>query len=134
MAGPHVAALAQAHIEQRVSHQAFRQQLAGVVDRVNLIQRDSVRPLREALLAFQEEAQYATSESLPGSEKVDSEMCDLLCAIEQKIQRLEWSYGEVPPEAEAAKAIPENVAEVVQDVKRLQVVLDRRERLMTQLR
>ena len=132
LATPHVEALTESHRQSRAPHLLFREQLAGVVDRVSLIERPEAQPLRDALAHFQDDAAYATSESLPGSESLDSEMSDRLCAIEQKIQKLEQVCADAG--TEPSPAIGEKVGDLVGEVKRLKQVLDRRERKMAELR
>ncbi len=132
LAGPHVAAVSETHARQRAPHLVFKEQLAGVVDRVDLIRRKEVQPLREAIARFRDDATHATSESLPGSESIDSEMSDSLCGIEQKIQKLEQVCADAGDGE--FQAIEEKVLDLVQEVARLRQLLDRRERRVAELR
>ena len=120
--------------QQRTQHILIREQLAGLIDRINLTNNSAVDSLRVSLTTVHAAATFATTESLPGSEEIGAEISRQLEFIDVKLRLLLQglkSGTDIEPEL---PSIREAVAELISEVEAVDTTLKRRQRLMKQLR
>jgi hypothetical protein len=130
---------------QRAPLKGFRNEFAQVCDRLTMIDNKAVEILCRTFENFRDESlEYATAESLPGSEDSDLEMTFCLQKIENSIARLEETAASNQNDNEAKKDIVSGdeanrqIDRLVRDLdnrlKEMALLLKRRETLIGQLR
>lgn len=130
---------------QRAQLKAFRNEFALVCDRMTMIDNNEVAVLCKTFENFRDESlEYATAESLPGSEDADLEMNFSLQKIENSVSRLEEaavsSQNSKEPLEGTEDRDPVNrqiiqlVKELDTQLKKMSLLLTRRETLIGQLR
>jgi hypothetical protein len=130
---------------QRTPLITFRNEFALVCDRLTMIEDKNVEGLIKNFEHFRDESlEYATAESLPGSEDVDLEMNFCLQKIEDNVAQLEESAASNQNENIPDGGIASGNADKGQEnpliknldnqLKKMSVLLKRRETLIGQLR
>lgn len=130
---------------QREPLKAFRNEFALVCDRMAMIDNKEVAILCKAFENFRDERlEYATAESLPGSEDADLEINFCLQKIDNSIARLEEAAASSQNKNEAKKdfdgedigtrQINLMVKDLDNQLKKISLLLKRRETLIGQLR
>ncbi len=121
------------HKQQRTQLILIREQLAGLVDRINLTNNSAVDSLRVSLTTVHAASTFATTESLPGSEEIGAEISRQLEFIDVKLQVLLQGLKSSTEIRPGLPSTGEAVAELIAEVEAIDITLKRRQRLMKQL-
>ena len=120
--------------QDRASLIVFKNQFQGLCDRIALLEGDIFKGLLNSYSEFKsEKLAYATSESIAGSEAVDAEMNSCLDDISNEISKLERTAKDEETE-DKDKVLADIVSDLDNSLKKLGLIVDRREQLMVQLR
>jgi len=130
---------------QRTPLNTFRNEFALVCDRLTMIENTKVGILSKTFENFRDESlEYATAESLPGSEDADLEMNFCLQKIENHIARLEEAAVSDQKNDETKEGVESGdggngqinllVKDLDNNLKKMSLLLKRRETIIGQLR
>jgi len=130
---------------QRTPLNTFRNEFALVCDRLTMIENTKIEILSKTFENFRDESlEYATAESLPGSEDSDLEMNFCLQKIENKIAQLEEVAVSKQNDSEANEGIESGnaangqlsmlIMDLDNQLNKMSLLLKRRETLIGQLR
>jgi hypothetical protein len=119
--------------KQRQPFRDFRNEFALVCDRMEILQLDEAQTLVRSLKTFNdEELEYATTESLPGSEDVDMEMSFCLQKIRDKIMNLEQNANQSDVSEKSDPSHRVLLQEINHELDRMKIHLKRREQIIGQ--
>jgi hypothetical protein len=120
---------------QRRPFSTFRNEFALICDRMEIIELDGAKTLFKSFKNFnEEELEYATAESLPGSEDAEMEMNFNLQKIGDRIMYLEQVAGQPEASEESDQNYQVTLQEIKRELDKMRINLKRREQIIGQLR
>lgn len=126
MAGRAIDSMDAADKRDKAGHQRLVLHVQSVCDRASMMESPLGGPAQSAMGELKEAMQYATGESVPGSEGADSEITGHLSQIEGFLVDIDGATEE--------DAIQGFVNQIVREVKLAKMAIDRREKLILSLR
>lgn len=118
-----VTGTSQSRAVQRAGFSAFRNRLGVFADIAALERNDSLKPFSKAIQALKEEAAYASSETLPGTEPFDKDLIDAL-------ESLHLDFENVRNQAAGATVAEGEIARLDNKVSAMIALLRRRDEAM----
>jgi hypothetical protein len=126
MAGRAIDSMDAADKRDKAGHQQLVSHVQSVCDRASMVESPLGKPAQSALGELQEAMQYASGESLPGSEGADAEIARHVSQIEGFLMDLDGAADD-----DATQGF---VDQIVREVKLAKMAIDRREKLILSLR
>lgn len=126
MAGRAIDSMDAADKRDKAGHQQLVLHVQSVCDRASMVESPLGKAAQAALAELKEAMQYATGESIPGSEGADAEVTRHLSQIEGFLVDLEGAADD--------EAVQGFVDQIVREVKLAKMAIDRREKLILSLR
>ena len=113
--------------EQRKTANSHRNQVDDLLDRTSRLTYAGAEAVQEAVSSLREELEYASSESIPGSETIDNE-------INTQIGQLTGLVIAAENCGENAAATNATTDELIQKTEELKLSISKRDRIMLELR
>ena len=123
------------NIKERVPMISFKTSFANICDRLAILEFSAVKDLTRKYQQFRDEnLEYVTSQSIPGSENVDNEMTSFLSKIDVSITELENQCQTDTEKIQNENDVISQIELLAKMLDKLTQILERRENVISHLR